>query len=81
MGYLTTPKYRVTFDSIGMFRMTPAAWQGRASSKRLREYCEHLVASFKPGGVNDQIGRTGLVLTGAHLVRQGDNVEVATWKA
>jgi len=61
MGKSLTPKYVVDLFHVGI-QSTTAAWRGRATEKRLREYVVSYNESIKPGGINARVGEVFGVL-------------------
>lgn len=55
MGKSITPKYVVNTFHVGIQAST-AAWRGRATEKRLREYVNAYNESIKVGGCNARVG-------------------------
>lgn len=84
MGRTVTPKYRVEFrDEQGRNGgFTAAAWRGKVSQKALAVYVETLNASFEPGGSNEHVRASfpGAKVAAARIVRQSDDVVLATWE-
>ena len=85
MGRSYTPTYRIEFrDHRGWFH---APWNcktnGRPTNANLKAYLAGYVESLKPGGVNAQIGELfGISFPSeGRIVRQSDNVAVATYYA
>lgn len=79
MGRIVTPRFRVEYVTGSGYRLTPSGWSmPRPTASELAKHCEHLVKSFEPGGCNEH---APVILIGARLVRQSDNVVMATWEA
>lgn len=77
MGRVVTPKYRMELEVPG-YRLTPWAWEGRATAKRLGEKVRDLNQSCELGGSNHG-AMPGAKVQRARLVRQADNRVVAEY--
>ena len=80
MGRIVTPKYRVevrgNWNRMGK-ALTPQAWSGRVSEKRLEEYRQAMNRSFNKGGSNFHLAKSdGFIyhMSSARIVRQSDGV-------
>jgi hypothetical protein len=83
MGRIVTPKYRMEVKT-NVGSLTPAAWRGRVTSKRLADHVEGLNQSFQPGGINAHVSDAkGAVMYvyAASIIEQRTGRVVAEWKA
>ncbi len=82
MSRVLKPKYRVEYS--GNFPITPAAWSGHATAKRLEAHTRHLNKSFRAGGCNGHLAEPmGFIpyLSSATIIRQYDGHTMCTWEA
>jgi hypothetical protein len=91
-GRSRTPAYRVEFDGVvsngRAVGMTASGWDvrkrgqipgnGAPTAANLERYVIAIMQSTEPGGVNAHLGRT--TIQGAHLIRQSDGAEMATYR-
>lgn len=82
MGRVTTPRYRVEVECVGMVA-TPSAWRkhyGRPTEANLIRFLEASNASMAPGGCNQHIAAAfpGARNVGGRIVEQSTGAVVCT---
>lgn len=81
MGRTVRLKYRIEAnDTKGAWR---TGWRGRATDRRLGEYCQSVDESMKVGGVNEHVSKSiGFIpiILGARIVNQDTGETVATYQ-